>query len=203
MDVTRINHDDARLPHGLSLWLKGEPVWALGRAEMLAQVKIGLLCSVKCPGNIIVQTYETVRHLRDREVVMAGGFHSPMEKECLAILKRGEVPVVVCPAREIVSMRCPAAWRDGLKDGRLLVLSPFPPANKRMTTDLAVRRNEFVALLCPKLLVPHATPDGKLEGLVKHRLGAGGVVITFDDPANAHIVGMGAQIASVESLASW
>ena len=30
-------------------------------------------------------------------VPMIGGFHTPMEQECLEVLLRGQQPVVICP----------------------------------------------------------------------------------------------------------
>lgn len=59
---------------------------------------MGLICSVQCPGSIVIKTFDAVRELRDSGIVVAGGFHSPMEKECLDFLLRGEQPVIVCPA---------------------------------------------------------------------------------------------------------
>jgi HEPN domain-containing protein len=36
-----------------------------------------------------------------RGVTVVGGFHAPMERECLTILLRGAQPVILCPARNI------------------------------------------------------------------------------------------------------
>lgn len=106
---------------------------------------LGLLCSIRCPGDLILKTYDFIRLLRDKGVVVAGGFHSPMEKECLELLLRGTQPVVICPARSIVGMRLPKDWRTAMEAGRLLVLSPFERDVRRVTQKTARRRNQFVA----------------------------------------------------------
>jgi len=66
--------------------------------------KLALFSSVKCPGDIILKTFDLAQHLRDQGVTVIGGFHSPMEQECLRILLRGKQPVVWCPARSIERM---------------------------------------------------------------------------------------------------
>lgn len=45
-----------------------------------------LSCSIKCPGNVILKTYDLAGALCDAGVPVIGGFHAPMEKECLDIL---------------------------------------------------------------------------------------------------------------------
>ena len=82
--------------------------------------------------------------MRDAGIPVVGGFQTPLEKECLRLLLRGEQPVVVCPARSIENMRIPGDWRRPLSQDRLLILSPFPPSCKRPTAKLAAQRNDLV-----------------------------------------------------------
>src|SRR5438876_1122861 len=119
-------------------------------AELVSR-KLALLCSVRCPGALILRTYDLARALRDAGVTVASGFHSPMEQECLRLLLRGRQPVVVCPARSVERMRLPAEWKPAIEAGRLLVLSPFAPHQRRMTADLAAKRNAFVAALADEV----------------------------------------------------
>jgi hypothetical protein len=71
-------------------------------------VQVGFdICSVKCSGNAILQTLDLAQQLRDAGVPVIGGFHSPMERECLRILLRGSQPIIVCPARRLQGMRVP------------------------------------------------------------------------------------------------
>jgi hypothetical protein len=62
-------------------------------------------------------------------------------------------------------MRPPAAWKEPLAENRLLVLSQFPASEKRVTKDLAVRRNQLVAALADEVVFAHITPGGHLERL--------------------------------------
>ena len=60
----------------------------LGNLDILQTKPVALFCSVKCPGNLILQTYDLAQKWRDQGVTVISGFHSPMERECLSILLR-------------------------------------------------------------------------------------------------------------------
>jgi len=63
-------------------------LWTIGNTETLAKQKVGLFCSVSCPGDAILGAYDAARKLRDDGVTMVSGFHSPVENEYLRILLR-------------------------------------------------------------------------------------------------------------------
>jgi predicted Rossmann fold nucleotide-binding protein DprA/Smf involved in DNA uptake len=165
---------------------------AAGNLELMSVDKLGLICSSQCPGNLVLKTYDYVRELRDRGIVLAGGFHSPMERECLGILLRGKQPIVICPARSIDGMRLPDEWRLAFEAGRLLIISVFGPSERRITRELASRRNAMVASMCQKLLVPHAAPGSTTLRLCLALLSQGKAIETFDHEANREILDAGA-----------
>lgn len=157
------------------------------------QALVAFFCSTHCPGRLILKTYDLACELRDAGVTVIGGFHTPMERECLTFLLKGAQPVIICPARGIEGMRLPPEWRDAVNSGRLLLLSAIPATERRVTATLAARRNAFVATIADQLLVPHATPGGKLESLCRGALASGKPLRTFDDPDNVNLVSFGAQ----------
>jgi len=122
-------------------------VTALGNPEILNAKLLALFCSVKCPGKLILETYDLAQQLKQEGVAVIGGFHSPMERECLEILLRGTAPLVVCPARSVAKMRVRPELREPLANGRLLFLSPFNDKKRRATKETATTRNRFVAAL--------------------------------------------------------
>jgi hypothetical protein len=138
---------------------------SLGDPSILRGDKFGLFCSVKCPGDVILRAYDYAKKLRDDGVTVIGGFHSPVEKECLRILMRGTQPVIICPARRLTNMRIPLEWRTGVDSGRLLLMSPFAEGQRRATAELAVERNRFVAAIAGRLCFIYTTPGGTLEAL--------------------------------------
>lgn len=175
-------------------------IWCIGNPAILEQRLIGFFCSAKCPGEVILRTYDAARALRDSGVPVIGGFHSPMEKECLDLLLRGKQPIVNCPARGIQRMRIPAAWRSAIEDERLLIASPFEEKYRRATVELAEQRNHFVASLATVALVAHAGQGTKTGRLCCELLDAGKSVRVFDVPDNAHLVEKGAIAIRVEQI---
>lgn len=196
MDAVRISQEDPMYPAGLKACLgQSAPaaIWANGNLELLARKhKLAIFCSRKCPGNVIVKTYEYVRSLRDKGITAVGGFHSPLEQECLRLLLRGSSPVIVCPARSIQRMRPRPEWKEPLKTGRMLVVSPFEDGQNRMTSQLAEQRNLFAAALADEVFVIHASPGGKIEQLCRKIVSWGKPLLTFDHPENANLLALGA-----------
>jgi predicted Rossmann fold nucleotide-binding protein DprA/Smf involved in DNA uptake len=176
--------------------------WAIGDVKILRNPLLGLLCSIRCPGRVIVQTYDLARALRDAGVPVIGGFHSPMEKECLDFLLRGKQPVIVCPARSITNMRMPSAWRKACDEGRLLILSPFAPKHGRISTLLAEKRNRFISFLADQFFVPYAAPGSRTEQLCQGLISAGKQVYTFGSEKKSIIVRAGAVPITVDRLVS-
>ena len=142
-------------------------LWAIGNPKILAEHKVGLFCSLRCPGNAILGAYDTARKLRDEGVTVVSGFHSPVEKECLRILLRGKQPIIMCLARSLEKIRIPTEWRRALADERLLLISPFEKRPRRPTTESSHRRNELVAALSDEAIIIHAEPGGSVERITK------------------------------------
>lgn len=165
---------------------------ALGDPALLNTKPLALFCSVRCPGRLVLRTYDLAQALRAAQVTVISGFHSPMEKECLDLLLRGSQPVIVCPARGIEAMRVPSDWKPSLQRGRLLVLSPFPGGPKRVDAALAARRNEVVAALAEEVFISYAAPGGGMESLARRVLSWGKPVLTFEAEENRSLIALGA-----------
>ena len=150
------------------------------------------ICSVQCPGSVVIKTFDAIRELRDLGITVVGGFHSPMEKECLEFLLRGEQPVIIVPAIGLTRSRLTEPWRKAIDDGRLLLLSPFTAEVRRTTRVNAQLRNEFVAAFATAVLIPHASPGGKTDSLAHALLKRGQPLFTFDDDENRSLLQDGA-----------
>jgi predicted Rossmann fold nucleotide-binding protein DprA/Smf involved in DNA uptake len=156
-------------------------IWAIGNLNILEQQLLGFFCSVKCPGAIILKTYDLIRDLRNKGVVVISGFHSPIEKDCLDLLMRGKQPIVICPARGIETMRIPKSWRVPIEENRFLILSPFENKYRRPTVALAEHRNRFVAMFADKILVSYAANKSKTTQLFSEASIKGKKVYTLDN----------------------
>ncbi len=166
---------------------------AIGDPAILGIRKLAMFCSVRCPGKLLIATYDLARGLRDVPMSVIGGFHSPMEKECLSILLGGRHPIIVCLARGLGGIRIPGAWRQPLAQRRLLLLSACADTFRRPTAASAGARNRLVAALAERVFIGHAIPGGKTESLLKEIVASGKSVYTFDDPLNTHLLAIGAR----------
>ena len=174
MTLLALNVADTRYPKCLRERLGTETppnLSAIGNLELLGLPKIALFCSVRCPGDAILRTYDQVTKWRDEGRCIISSFHSPVEKECLRILLRGCQAVIICPARSLENMRLPPDWKKPFSDSRLLILSCFAGCNHRATASLAARRNEFVAALADEVWFAHIAPGGDLQRLA-HKIAA-------------------------------
>ena len=57
-----------------------------GNLSLLDEPLTALFCSNRCPGDLIIRTYDLARAMRDAGVPVIGGFQTPMERECLRLL---------------------------------------------------------------------------------------------------------------------
>lgn len=165
MNPTVIRSTDAEYPGRLRDRLGDQApktLNGLGDLALLSRTKTGLFCSVRCPEDAILAAYDAAQKLRDEGVTVISGFHSPVEKESLRILLRGNQPIIICLARSFDKIRLPMDWRGALDTGRLLVLSPFEKRPRRPTVESSYRRNELVAALSDEALIVHAEPGGNI-----------------------------------------
>jgi len=175
-------------------------IWAIGNLDILKTRLLGFLCSTKFPGNVIVHTYDLARGLRHSGVPVISGFQSPMEKECLDLLLRGQQPVVICPARSIEQMRLPGNWRTPLDEDRLLVCSPFATHHRRPTTDIAEERNRLVAAQADAVVIAYASPGSKIARLSAEMVASGKRVYTLNLPENGELIQHGVKGYAVPDL---
>jgi predicted Rossmann fold nucleotide-binding protein DprA/Smf involved in DNA uptake len=206
----RINHqlvqllpEDPRYPK--SLKYGNHPaghsiIKAIGNFDILKTESLAMFCSTKCPGQLILQTYDLARSLREAGVTVIGGFHSPMERECLSLLLRGHQPVIICPARGIEGKRLPKEWKLPLHQGRLLLLSPFEEKVRRTTADLAKLRNKFVAAIAAALFIAFAAPGSKTEQFSREMTARGKPLLTLQSPDNAQLIALGATAISIDNF---
>jgi predicted Rossmann fold nucleotide-binding protein DprA/Smf involved in DNA uptake len=205
MSLTTISTNDALYPKELVLFLKElapAKLAVIGRPELLVSNKLALFCSVKCPGNLILQAYDLAIALRELRITVISGFHSPMEQECLAVLLRGTQPIIVCPARSLQKMRIRPVWREPIEEGRLLLLSTFAEKLRRATADLARERNQYAAAMAEKVFVAYAAPGSKTEEFCRDVLIWGKPLLTFEGKENSHLVNLGARPISTSKLPS-
>jgi len=112
-----------------------------------------------------------------------GGFHMPVERDCLAILLRGNQLVVICPASRLAGMPLAGPVKSG-SVGR-----PHP-------ADRAVQAGPLAG---DGGAGPYVVPSSKTEALADALLAGGKMV---DDAANAGLMALGAQPLATVALSA-
>jgi len=99
-----------------------------------------------------------------RAAVYLGGFHSPMEKEILGKLLEHKRSIIWCPAWGLKRATCVSPLREALEGNRMLILEM-----RNQDGDLAAaeQRNRFVLEHADQLWLPHVTPGGMLDRLIR------------------------------------
>lgn len=195
----QIKHGEHAYPSSIAEYLADnapKTITAIGNPDILQSKTLAVFCSNKCPGNIILKTYDLLRQLRESGITVISGFHSAMERECLNILLKGRQSVIICPARSIEGIRIKPEYRKPLEDGRLLILSPFAGRERRISSEKAQRRNYFVAALATDVFIPYAAPGSKTETFCRELLKWGKRVYTTDDEKNTSLIETGIKTIS-------
>ncbi len=203
MDIRYLHRDNPDYPVSLCKIL-GEKapirIAVRGNPELLQNKMLALFCSVKCPGFLILETYDLVQKLRHIDLTFIGGFHSPMERKCLTILLRGPQPIIICLARSIEKMRLPSEYKKPLTDGRMLLISPFIEKPRRPSTKTTLYRNRLVAALADQVFVAYAEPSGKTESLCREVVSWQKSLYTLESEHNANIIALGAKPMTPDNI---
>jgi len=115
-----------------------------GNPALLEKPATAFLCSTKCPGDKVLEFYEWARRQCDEGGTVISGFHTPVEKDVLAILARRGANILWVPARDLPK-RTPKILQPAEAEGRLLILTPFPEGKPSRPTKASCEvRNRFV-----------------------------------------------------------
>ena len=138
-----------------------------GNIELLNCSLLAIFSSAKCPASLILNTYDYAKEIRDGEMGVISGFHSPAEREVLEVLLKGKCPIVVGLGRRLKNARIPVAWKTEIEKGRMLVISPFKEYQKYVTKEMSMQRNNLAAQIAGRVVIVHASEGGGLGGQVE------------------------------------
>ena len=138
----------------------------LGDVALWDIPKTAFLCSRQCPAAAIIKIYEWAQQARADKVCVMSGFHTILEKDVWKILIKGEQPIIIICPRGLIK-RPAAEQRQAIDNGRLLIVSPFANSKIRATKKLAHERNIFILQNAQKIIIGHATPNGRLAATLK------------------------------------
>ncbi|WP_250122826.1 DNA-processing protein DprA [Chroococcidiopsis sp. CCMEE 29] len=187
LNLQTITPDNLAYPTALKACaaFKTAPTLAvIGNLNLLSQNPIALFCSIECPGDLILKTYDFAQALRDTAIPVISGFHTPIEQDCLTILLRGTQPIIHCPARSLHKIRLSPEQKQAIGENRLLLISPFNASYLRVTAELAEKRNEMIGAIAHTIFIAYAAPNSKTLAFAQRLIAVGKSVVTFDSSSN-------------------
>lgn len=139
-----------------------------GPIAMLQNPATAFLCSTRCPGDKVLEAYEWARRQCDTGGTVISGFHTPVEKDVLAILARRGANIILATARDLpktVAKELKPAWEEK----RLMILSPFGYGKvTRPSRDSCSLRNRFVLGSVSEKHIPHVANGSSLSGDIEN-----------------------------------
>lgn len=140
------------------------PCNTLGNADLLKLHTVAFLCSRKCPGMVILKSFDWAVEQREKGTCVISGFHSGIEKDVLHYLLKGTQPIILALARGI-KKRLEPEIKTALEVGRLLVITPFDETITRVTEETAIQRNRLMMDVADEVVIAHASKGGNLHKL--------------------------------------
>jgi len=178
--------------------MPSEPPAVQNVPSTFANAPVAIFCSQSCPGDLILKAQDWANARGPYSAPVIGGFDTPVERDVLRILLRGNAPVIMVLARAAQGWRAPKPLGPEIKAavaaGTAQIVSPFPASQARTTATTAQARNRHILTLCKTVLIAHAAPDSKTEALAQQAKTMGLPIFTLPSPANSHLLQMGAQI---------
>jgi len=142
---------------------------SIGNTDLLRQTKTAFLCSHKAPASVVLKCYDWAIEQREKGICVISGFHSQIEKDVLHYLLKGQQPIILALARGLKEKLEPELKKP-LKQGRLLIVSPFDKSVKRATEQTAEIRNKMMIDIADNVTIGFASKGGKLEKLFNKNL---------------------------------
>jgi hypothetical protein len=133
-----------------------------GPIALLENPATAFLCSTRCPGDKVLEAYEWARRQCDTGGTVISGFHTPVEKDVLAILARRGANIILASARDLPKT-VPKELKPAWEENRLMILSPFGYGQvTRPSKDSCSKRNRFVLGFTPQRTIPHIATGSSL-----------------------------------------
>lgn len=128
---------------------------------MLDQPLTAFFASRQCSGAAIRAAMAwAIEQARSKSPVISG-FHSPLEQSVLEVVLTAGAPCVMVIARKLEQAHLPPIWLRAVQDGKAAVVS-MEETTRRLTAELAARRNDWVVKHAAHIVVAHASAEGNL-----------------------------------------
>ena len=152
----------------MQTWQKAHAKHSLtgtGNANLLDLPMTAFFASRQCPGTAIRAAMDWALQQARAKAVVVSGFHSPLEQSVLKVLIQARSPVVAVLARPVSDAKLPPEWVEPVNQGLMAVVSANLTTT-RLTSEVAMARNNLVAQLAMTIVAAYASPSGGLASLM-------------------------------------
>jgi predicted Rossmann fold nucleotide-binding protein DprA/Smf involved in DNA uptake len=125
--------------------------------------KVAFLSSRKITASVVLKCYDWATGIRDTDQCVVSGFQSPLEKDVLKFLLRGNAPIILVLARKLWET-VPNELLVAKDTNRLLIVSPVS-CNRASIASAAIR-NRWILANSSSLVIGSLDPNGHLAKLV-------------------------------------
>ena len=140
-----------------------------GNRELLSRNPIAFFCSRKIPIGIYLSFIPLIKKIMDLPIVLAGGFHSPVEKRIFKYLKEdSKINLIVFPAKKLDKCTINRNLRQHIELNKALIVSSF--TNSATTNHSSSMRNIQLTEICDRFFFLSINPGGNIDKLIE-RLG--------------------------------
>ena len=144
----------------LSFWQKNG-IAGVGSMALLEQPLTAFFASRRCSGRAIRAAMDWAVEQARAKIPLIGGFHSPLEQSVLEVMLAAHAPVVIVITRKLEAASLSSAWHEAVQAGTIAVVS-MDDTQQRLTAELAMRRNHWIASRAAHIVVAEASLDGSL-----------------------------------------
>ena len=190
-------------PPGLSSFFNGRPprLWCSGDPRILNGKLIGLISARQIDSDLALKSSQILKEVSFlREIGFASGWHSPLEAEALHILLAQPSRIVVCISKALHQFIPPREIKNGIGEGRILLLTHSSPKARRISREASIRRNELVVGFAAALLVLSAPEGSASLQLARSALRQRKPVLTPEHRMNTQLLASVALPATLENI---
>lgn len=161
----------------------------------MESTKLGILASRTLLPHLTQKVIDTFLVISDQNIVLMGGWHSPMEVEIHKQLVRNRKPHIHVGAKSVHKLSCKLA------QDKVLFMTHCRSTINRITRENALQRNRILCERSDILLIPWLDPNGKTHKIASEFCKKKPVYI-FDSEYNAKLLQSGAQLIDNLTISS-
>jgi hypothetical protein len=156
----------------LSFWSLEGGEQGLGNVALFDQPLTAFFASRQCLGTSIRAAMNWALEQAHGKQPVISGFHSPLEQSVLKVMLTASAPCIIVLARRFEQKRLPTDWLNAAQNGTLALVGA-ENTTRRLTTELAARRNDWIAQRATQIVIGHASVSGILQKQVNQWAGNG------------------------------